>query len=303
MGQDIDDKLMDMFGDSEQLKIFETKVIKDLIFFKWSRYAKIIHYMAGFVHLIYGITFCVYTSEIYLENEYQNKAAWLWLMSICISCAFVYDFTQFYQSGTDYFLDKWNYVDQLHIWVGYLNVYFQYSFEDDEGPRNPHCQLSMIFCTIFMLIKTFFYLRIFGNMTALVIMMKYVISDLRVFIFFYLIQLIIFSIILGVLYVGNYDDPEDGNVAKYYKTLINTATGYKFNDYPGYEYKHISLFSANIMRTLRFSLGDYDFSAINHLNVFESTVFWITWVFTIMMTCIVFLNFIIAEVSQSYQKV
>ena len=71
---------------------------------------------------------------------------------------------------------------------------------------------------------------------------------------------------MGVLYVGNYDDPEDGAVEIFYKTLVKEDTGYKFNDYPGFEYKHISLFAANIMRTLRFSLGDYDFNAINHLN-------------------------------------
>jgi hypothetical protein len=32
-------------------------------------------------------------------------------------------------------------------------------------------------------------------------------------------------------------------------------------------------------------------------------VFWITWVIIVVMTCVIFLNFIIAEVSESYQKV
>ena len=103
-------------------------------------------------------------------------------------------------------------------------------------------------------------------MTKLVIMMKNVISDLRVFIFFYVIMVIIFSIILGVLFVGNYDHPKDEFVNDYYKTLIKKPTGFAFNEYPGYEYKHVTLFTANILRTLRYSLGDYDFGAINHLN-------------------------------------
>ena len=102
---------MDMIGDSEEIKIFETKVIKDLISFKWSRYAKNKHYLAGFIHTVYAITFCIYTSEIYLENEYENKTTFLWLMSICLFYAFIYDFAQLYQSGCDYFLDIWNYVD------------------------------------------------------------------------------------------------------------------------------------------------------------------------------------------------
>ena len=91
-------------------------------------------------------------------------------------------------------------------------------------------------------------------MTKLVIMMKNVISDLRVFIFFYVIMVIIFSIILGVLFVGNYDHPKDEFVNDYYKTLIKKPTGFAFNEYPGYEYKHVTLFTANILRTLRYSL-------------------------------------------------
>ena len=59
------------------------------------------------------------------------------------------------------------------------------------------------------LIKTFFYLRIFSNMTQLVIMIKNVVADLRVFIFFFFMQIFMLSIILGVLAVGNYQDHEN----------------------------------------------------------------------------------------------
>ena len=74
-------------------------------------------------------------------------------------------------------------------------------------------------------------------------------------------------------------------------------------EYPGYEYRNINEFAKNILIILRFSLGDFDFAATNHLNDFERTVFWITWVIIVLMTCVVFLNFIIAEVSESYQAV
>lgn len=36
---------------------------------------------------------------------------------------------------------------------------------------------------------------------------------------------------------------------------------------------------------------------------FEVIMFWIIWVIIVMVTCIIFLNFIIAEVSSSYEKV
>ena len=138
-------------------------------------------------------------------------------------------------------------------------------------------------------------------------MIKNVVADLRVFIFFFSIQIIMFSIILDVLAVGNYIDHENIMMTVDSATEDDEDMTIPFNFgkhmYPGFEYRHCSLFFANFLRTIRFSLGDYDFGSITHLNEFESIVFWITWVITVLMTCIVFLNFIIAEVSQSYKMV
>ena len=54
---------------------------------------------------------------------------------------------------------------------------------------------------------------------------------------------------------------------------------------------------------LRISLGDFDFGESTKLNSFDNSLYWITWLFLVTLTCIIFLNFIIAEVSESYAKV
>jgi hypothetical protein len=61
----------------------------------------------------------------------------------------------------------------------------------------------------------------------------------------------------------------------------------------------------NIIQIIRFSLGDFDFNIINTANFgkFEVQIFWISWLFIVMITNIVFLTFIIAEVVNSYEKV
>ena len=59
----------------------------------------------------------------------------------------------------------------------------------------------------------------------------------------------------------------------------------------------------NIIIIFRYSLGDFDFGGVYELGEFGQAVFWVTWFVIVLMTCIVFLNFIIAEVSESYQKV
>ena len=54
---------------------------------------------------------------------------------------------------------------------------------------------------------------------------------------------------------------------------------------------------------MRTSLGDFDFGATDYLTDEEDYVFWGIWLLIILMTCIVFLNFIIAEASASYAKI
>jgi len=72
---------------------------------------------------------------------------------------------------------------------------------------------------------------------------------------------------------------------------------------PGAEYSMFPKNLANIIIIFRYSLGDFDFGGIYELGDFGQFVFWITWLIIVLMTCIVFLNFIIAEVSASYDKV
>ena len=61
----------------------------------------------------------------------------------------------------------------------------------------------------------------------------------------------------------------------------------------------------NIFQIIRFSMGDFDFGVINtaKFGEVEVTIFWVAWLLIVLITNIIFLNFIIAEVGQSYQFV
>lgn len=72
----------------------------------------------------------------------------------------------------------------------------------------------------------------------------------------------------------------------------------------GTEYSHIGLHLGTVFSTFRVSIGD--FSAIDtsaSLTGADNWLFWIIWTFVMVATCIVFLNFIVAEASASYAKV
>jgi len=73
------------------------------------------------------------------------------------------------------------------------------------------------------------------------------------------------------------------------------------------EYDAIGYFMGNVVTTLRLSLGDFDFSVLTDkqypLTPVEHGMFWSTWVTMVLFSTLIFLNFIIAEVSNSYAVV
>ena len=50
-------------------------------------------------------------------------------------------------------------------------------------------------------------------------------------------------------------------------------------------------------------MGDFDFDPSLYLSPQENILYWFIWLCVVIMTCIIFLNFIIAEASNSYQNV
>ena len=75
------------------------------------------------------------------------------------------------------------------------------------------------------------------------------------------------------------------------------------SSYSGQEFEKIGKFWANILSVYRNSLGDFDFGATIVLDEFQNHLFWFFWTIIVTVNCIVFLNFIIAEVGNSYSNV
>ena len=56
--------------------------------------------------------------------------------------------------------------------------------------------------------------------------------------------------------------------------------------------------------TFRLSLGDFSaIGAIGSFTKIETQIFWIMWMLTVIITCIIFLNFVVAEACASYTRV
>ncbi len=137
--------------------------------------------------------------------------------------------------------------------------------------------IMWIRCAIIILAnaKICFFLRIFEGIGFIVRMLISVLRDLKSFIFFFFTVILVFAELLAV----TMKVPETSSEDKYH--------GIGFVKY--------------FAVVLRNSIGDYDFDSMfsEKDNIWLS---WLIWLFVIFIGNVVFMNFIIAVVSDSYEK-
>ena len=68
-----DASLMEALSETEELEIFDCKVVKELIEFKWTTYAGRYHYVGAFIHLVFVLTFNYYVSYCLQKNFILTK--------------------------------------------------------------------------------------------------------------------------------------------------------------------------------------------------------------------------------------
>ena len=96
--------------------------------------------------------------------------------------------------------DPWNYADILYIYGSIINCILQLWL----GPFHIGCRVIMCIIVLLLIIKTFFFLRIFQDLTPLVVMLTQVIGDLKAFMTFYIILIVMFSQFFCVIGIANY---------------------------------------------------------------------------------------------------
>ena len=55
-----DDSIMEILGETNNIEVFQTKVVTGLLHFKWNKYAGRVHKLSASTHIIYILMFIVY---------------------------------------------------------------------------------------------------------------------------------------------------------------------------------------------------------------------------------------------------
>ena len=106
-------------------------------------------------------------------------------------------------------------------------------------------------------------------------MLRNVVYDLRIFLTFYVIMIVLFSLLIGILGVGNpkiegseFKKVHDEAWQAFNESVEEGEPDYELLSYPGIEYEKIGQFVGNLMLTLRMSMEEW------HLR--KKLRYWIT---------------------------
>ena len=246
------------------------------------------------VHLSYLALLFIYTVDEYILARQDRNELQSFVILAFVSYPFTLESIQAFKTGPSYITELGNVLDVLFIWGSIAMSVLHYIY----GPLTFVSKLVMIIVLLSAIRRTFNFLRIFSALSTIVTMLSQVIFQLRIFMTFFLILCLLFSLMFNVLGIGNVLVPGDFREA-YHDT---DSPGQLSRDAPNAEYGQIGMFAGQFVQTIRISTGDFAIidCAPYITTGAESVVFWILWIFTVLVACIIFLNFIVAEASGSY---
>jgi hypothetical protein len=224
-------RLIAALAHSDELDIFNCPAVKELLQFKWERYARTQQFIGAAIHVIYILTLIGYIQTVYLTTP-KAPVANHWLLAglgTCLLYPVYNDGARVWKIGFAYFASIANYIDLLQVAFGYASIVQQ----ANGNTGNFGAKVVMIFTVVTSLLKQFFYMRVFESFSYIVTMMQNVVRDLVVFMVFFAVLVFMFSLVFDV-------------IAK------NDAA----------EYHNVAPFFGNLLTTLRLALGDFDFGVL-----------------------------------------
>jgi hypothetical protein len=177
-------------------------------------------HLVGFaVHVAYIVILFMYTNLVYVHGlnssaadetaggaggEAGSGAAETGNLSIILLCGVlypaVYETVQMAKDAGGYFEDLGNYVDLVYIWGSVAMSILHMELT----PYHFVSKVLMALIVTLAIRRTFNYLRIFEALSPIVTMLNNVIYQLRIFLTFYYILVLLFSLMYGVIGIGNY---------------------------------------------------------------------------------------------------
>eukprot|EP00347_Sterkiella_histriomuscorum_P023097 403335961 len=266
--------------DSQNLEYYETEFIQTVLNFKWDKYTNkfFIHQFYLYMAFLLSYVLDLYYFTINAEEDKEDSRSIIQQFVLKLTCVGYLLLQEYYEllmmkriGFVEYIDDLWNVIDQL-----LALLYFVIVIIDIQDMAYNGIVIMHSFMLILVFVKLCEILRVFQGFSYQVSMLKAVFMDLRYFIMLYGFVLIVYGLIFTLLKIKTSDE----NV----------------------EYDGINYFGYFIM-AFRASTGDFQIDNFYELEDTHIIFAWIVWISAVLFLNIILLNFIIAVISESYEKV
>lgn len=283
--------------DCKDLELFEQESIQMLIDFKWNTYTK--HFfMAKFFLYFAFVGFYYVDIESGLQHMRLHKSrishlSFFLTKGITMFVMFLfllYEIQQFKIEKAMYIRDVWNYMEVLGITVFYLGAYIdierQYENPTSLSNSNDFLRVIWTLSLLLTLVKILIVIQVFPQLNFLVIMFSTVTQELGNFMFLFAIFCMIFAECFNVCDV---DVSGYGRTPPLMSHVINTLRG-SFGDQG----------LLDVFQTLDLKVpGSVHYRTSEGLMLYT----WFIWFLSIFFLTMVFMNFIIAVIGETYTRV
>lgn len=197
----------------------------------------------------------------------------------------------------DYVSDHDNWLDITFIYGSIAMAIVQMV----NGPQHFASKLMIVIVLLAAFRQTLKMLRIFSSLSTLITMLTSVIWQLRIFMTFFILLLVFFASMFSVMGLGNVKHYGSYRDVFYDEKAINNLNA----DAPNFAYRQISIFYANIIQMFRISMGDFAIiDCIKFSDKQEDVIlFWILWFLMVIVLAVIFMNFVVAEATETYNEV
>lgn len=266
--------------------LFSTELIVTLMDHFWSRYFQAIIVRCFIPFVIYFLVAVIYFSSFAVtgieeEDKYSLTTEFFMRISLVLLTFYfmVFDFIVLLREGVAYLFDVFNYIDVASFTLNFYLVYTTTTYSKEERLTDSDMVSTVrtlsALATVLMWFKGFYWMRLFGQTSFYVRLIRETLYDIRYFLILFFAILMTFANALMIL-----------NEARENSLYMN------FFD--------ISFLNA-IMNQYMLSLGEFDTESYG-LEGGDMLV-WIIFIFTTFITQITFLNMLIAIMGDTFARV
>jgi len=112
---------MSLAEETEEMGIFDTPAIIDIIEYRWDYYAMSFHLKGLFMNTLYIVSFILYVNDAYIKNDSEHQKTYLLIMNLGLIYPVLYELTQLIKTGFFDYIST-NKVDVIYYVCAITNI-------------------------------------------------------------------------------------------------------------------------------------------------------------------------------------